>query len=614
MNDSPQKSPNYASEAPVNLPSNKPKPEYGSDVMVDMLGNLGFDFVALTPGSTFRGIHDSLVNYGRNHKPTVILCPHEEIAVSFAQGYAKVTGKPCAVILHNLVGLQHAMMSFWNAMADRAPMFIIGGSGPIDPAERRYIDWLHSANAQSDIMRPYTKWTDEPPTLPAVLDSMAKAYRVSLNAPKGLTYVSIDTGLQEAKLDGEVPLPDMSLPRYQPSPLIAANQDSIDQAADMLTEASLPLVIGGRFGMRAEVTQPLVELVELTGAAYQEGKDVVCFPTDHEQNVTGGFGPTKESEIRGEADVWLTIDGHDIADLAGSYGKARGGGYGYIVEGGTERKIIDLSINDLSIDNWATLGGALPPVDHRIFADPLHGLHQLLDELKQRAEGNPAWRKRAQENTKAIALRHKKLRANQQQVLKDHWDDSPISVIRLIHEVYDAVKDKDWFLANRNYRTWYEGVWSFSGGGQYPGNNNGGGVGYGPGGVVGSALAAHQLGKFTVAIMGDGDFTMNPSAIWTAGHYKIPLLIVLHNNKSFGNDEVHQIKLATERDRPEENAWIGQKMVAPEPDYAGVARAYGAWAEGPVTVSGDITAVLKRAIAEVEKGGVALVDVQTQLS
>jgi acetolactate synthase-1/2/3 large subunit len=614
MNDTPSRKTDYASEAPVNLPANKPTPEYGSDVMVDMLERLGFEYIALTPGSTFRGIHDSLVNYGRNHKPTVILCPHEEIAVSLAHGYAKFTGKPCAVILHNLVGIQHAVMSFWNAYADRAPMFVLGGSGPADPAERRYIDWLHSANAQSDLMRPYTKWTDEPATVPAVLEAMAKAYRIARGAPKGLTYLSIDVGLQEQTIADDIQVPDVSLPRYRPPPPIAATKESVEQAADMLCEASLPLILGGRVGMSADITAPLVELVELTGAVYQEGKDVVCFPTDHPQNLSGGFGPTKESEIRGEADVWLAIDCQDVADLTGSYGKARGGGYGYIIDGGTVRRVIDLSVNDLAVDNWATIGGALPPVDLRLFADPLYGLGQLLGEMKRRAEGDPAWRNRARDNAKAAAERHKALRARQQKALKDHWDDSPISVIRLIHAVYDSVKGTDWVLANRNYRTWYEGIWRFAGGGQYLGNNGGAGVGYGPGGVVGTALAAKEAGRFTVAIMGDGDFTMNPSALWTAVHYKIPLLIVLHNNMSFGNDEVHQIKLARERKRPAENAWIGQKMVAPEPDYASVARAYGAWAEGPITEAKDLPGVLGRAVAEVKKGGVALVDVQTQLS
>ena len=198
-------------EVPVNLPANQEDPKYGSDIMVDMIREMGFDYVTLTPGSTFRGLHDSLVNYGRNHKPEMILCAHEEIAVSLAHGYAKMTNKPACVILHNLVGLQHAMMSFWNAFADRAPMLVIGGSGPLDPAERRLIDWLHAANNQSELMRPYTKWTDEPPTQQGTLNSLAKAYRIAGNAPKGITYVSIDATVQEEELDEAVTIPDMSL-------------------------------------------------------------------------------------------------------------------------------------------------------------------------------------------------------------------------------------------------------------------------------------------------------------------------------------------------------------------------------------------------------------------
>ena len=203
----------YASEVPINLPANRQDPEYGSDVVVDMLGALGFDYIALTPGSSFRGIHDSLVNYGRNHRPEIILCAHEEIAVALAHGYAKASGRVGGVILHDLVGIQHALMACYNASADRAPVFVLGGAGPADPANRRYIDWLHSANPQSELMRPYSKWTDEPVTLQAVLDSMARAYRISLNAPAGPTYVSIDAGLQEARLEGPVELPDVTLPR-----------------------------------------------------------------------------------------------------------------------------------------------------------------------------------------------------------------------------------------------------------------------------------------------------------------------------------------------------------------------------------------------------------------
>jgi acetolactate synthase-1/2/3 large subunit len=601
-------------EVPINLPANQQDPQYGSDTMVDMLREIGFDYVTLTPGSTFRGIHDSLVNYGRNHKPEMILCTHEEIAVSMAHGYAKMTNKPACVILHNLVGLQHAMMSFWNAFADRAPMLVIGGSGPLDPSERRLIDWLHSANNQSEIMRPYTKWTDEPPTQQATLDSLAKAYRTAGNAPKGVTYVSIDASVQEAELEDSVNIPDMSLARYKSSPPVAAAQANVEAAADMLMAADLPLIIGGRFGRIPGVTKPLTELIELTGAAYQEGKDVVCMPTAHPQNLTGGFGPTKESEIRSAADLFLIIDNQDVADLLGEYGKARGGGYGYIVEGGSSRKVIDLSVNDLSIDNWATIGGALPPVDLHLFADPLHGLNQLLSELKNRVQGNPEWQKKAKGNARAIGEKHAVLRQKQRDVLKENFDNDPISVPRLIHEVWEAVKEKPYVVANRNYRSWYEGIWQFDGNHQYLGNNAGGGVGYGPGGVVGTALAARDMGRFTVAIMGDGDFTMNPSALWTAVHYKIPLLIVLHNNNSFGNDEEHQSKLARARSRPPENAWIGQKMIGPDIDFATTARSFGAIGYGPIDNPTELAPTLRKAVADVDAGGVVLVDVRTALN
>ena len=601
-------------EVPVNLPANQEDPKYGSDIMVDMIREMGFDYVTLTPGSTFRGLHDSLVNYGRNHKPEMILCAHEEIAVSMAHGYAKMTNKPACVILHNLVGLQHAMMSFWNAFADRAPMLVIGGSGPLDPAERRLIDWLHAANNQSELMRPYTKWTDEPPTQQGTLNSLAKAYRIAGNAPKGITYVSIDATVQEEELDEAVTIPDMSLPRYKISPPVAATQETIEAAANMIVEARLPLIIGGRFGRIAGTTKYLQELVEVTGAAYQEGKDVVCMPTDHPQNLTGGFGPTKESKIRGEADLILIIDNQDVADLTGEYSKARGGGYGYIVEGDNPKVVIDLSLNDLSIDNWAAIGGSLPPVDLHLFADPLYGMKQLLVELKNRAEKNPEWQKKAQANAKAIAKRHDALRKMQKNVLEKNFDNNPISVPRLIHEVWEAVKDTPYVVANRNYRSWYEGIWKFEGCNQYLGNNAGGGVGYGPGGVVGSALAARDMGRFTVCIMGDGDFSMNPAALWSAAHYKIPVLIVLHNNNSFGNDEEHQSKLAKYRGRPSENAWIGQKMIGPDIDFASTARSFGATGYGPIDNPNEIAANLKKAVADVEAGGVALVDIRTALN
>ena len=401
-----QQAERFASEIPVNLPRNRAEPEYGSDLICDLLQAMGFEHVMLTPGSSFRGLHDSLVNHTRNARPEIILCGAEEIALHMAQGYSKVTGKASLVILHDLVGLQHAMMAFYNAWADEVPILVLGGSGPADPAERRAIDWLHSANTQSESVRPYTKWTDEPVTLKAVFDSVLRARRIAETAPRRPTYVSIDAGLQEDRLDDPLALPDVELPRYRPAPPIAAAESEIAAAADLLTEASMPLVFGGRFGRRAEAGPPLVRLIELLGAAYQDGTDIVCFPTSHPQNLNGGYR-SPPNPVRSESDVVLGIDCPDLTALVGGYAGARGDMRNTMTG---ERKVIDLSVNDLGVDHWSNAGGGLPPLDVQLLAEPLHGLHQLLAEIERRAEGEPSWYRRAQERRGDLAERHEALR------------------------------------------------------------------------------------------------------------------------------------------------------------------------------------------------------------
>ena len=600
----------FTSETPINLPANRQDPEFGSDVMCDLLQAMDFDYVFLTPGSSFRGLHDSLVNYTRNHRPEIILCGTEETALHMAQGFAKVTGKAPLVVLHNLVGLQHAVMGFYNAWVDRQPIVVLGGSGPADPKNRRPIDWTHSANTQCEIVRPYTKWSDEPVTLQATIDSIVRAERIANSGVKGPVYVSIDAGLQEDAYEGGAVIPDLGLPRYRPTAPLAASAETIAAAADLLVAAELPLVFGGRFGTNPAVTAPLVELVELTGAAYQNSGDIVCFPTSHPQCLTGGFGPTRETEILGQSDCVLGIDCHDLTGLLGGYSGARGTAAS---DAGAGRKVIDLSLNEMKFEHWSHVGGGLVPYDVQLLADPLHGLGQLVAELKRRAAGDDTWQKRVDARRADLAVRHETLRARQRDAIQAGWDFEPISVARMMSTLWDTVRDKDWLLTLRNGRSWYEGIWDFPGAGRFFGSNGGGGVGYGPGGVIGAALAARGQGKFCVSILGDGDFTMNPAAVWTAVHYRIPNLIVLHNNTSFGNDEEHQITLAEARDRPMENAWIGQRMAGPEPDYAAIARGYGAWGEGPVTDPADLAGVFQRAVAEVERGGVALADVRTAL-
>ena len=590
----------YAVDVPVNLPSNEPKAEYVSDVMVDLLADMDMDYAFVLPGSSFRGIHDSFVNHARNQKPEVILCGHESIAISMAHGYAKASGKPALCIIHDLVGLMNATMNTYNAWCDRAPVIILGGSGPWEFKNRRgTTDWAHSASTQGDLVRDYVKWTSEPPTAQSTLDAFVQAYRIVQTAPTGPAYVSIDRMVQEEKVTDDLQVPDPKHPSNQPPAPVAANPESLDAAADMLLAAKLPMIVGGRFGIREGTSQPLAELVELLGAAYQDDKKLVCLPTGHPQNLSG------DGKLRSEADIALALDVVDLCDFFAVGGK----NHDYRAK---LPKIIDFSMNTTVNYSWSHFLGQTQPVQLQVVCDPLYGLKQLTEVVRAKLTKNTAAAKAIEARKPELKKRHDALRKDQFDRHKERWNDSPISVPRMTHEVYQAVKDKNWFLTVRNHRSYPEGIWQFGESGRFMGYDGGGGVGYGPGASIGAALAHRgEKGIVPVAIFGDGEFMMLPSAVWTAVHYRVPLLLIVNNNNTWANDEEHQIHVAKARNRPTENAWIGQRMINPDPDYAAVARGFGAWSEGPITEPDALTAALGRAVSEVEAGRVAVLDVRT---
>ncbi len=597
------KTSDYASmkypETPVNLPANKATAEYGSDVMADVISDMGFKHIFVLPGSSFRGLHDSLVNHIRNQNPEMIMCNHESIVVSMAHGYAKASGETATCVVHDLVGLMCASVSVFDAWIDRVPLLIFGGSGPQDPARRRPIDWTHTASMQCDLIKPFAKWTAEPVTLQATIDTMLRANTIASSKPQGPAYVSLDLGIQEQDNLDDLVVPDAALERFQPPAPMAANAEAIESAIDMLLAAEKPLIVGGRFGRDVGVTAILAELVELSGAAYIEDRAVVCMPTYHPQNLNG------DNELRKTADLVLAIDCVDTTTVMAAHNKD--------VRGREGQKVIEMTLENLYPSSWSNAGGPQAAVDLVLECEPLYGMSQLTEALKSRLNGQDDQLKKIAARKEAIAKAHTELRQAQKDAQQEDWDAVPISTGRLTHELYQAVKDKPWVLPVRNHRSFPEGLWEFTESGQYLGADGGGGVGYGPGAAVGAALAYREQGKLPVAIMGDGDFQMGSGAIWTAVHYKIPLLLVINNNNSWGNDEFHQRNIARNRNRPVENAWIGQRMTEPATDYAAIVRGYGGWAEGPVEDPEDLAEVFKRAVAEVEKGNVAVVDVRTAL-
>jgi acetolactate synthase-1/2/3 large subunit len=579
------------------------RPEYASDAMAETLRGLGFRYAFLNPGSSYRGLHDSMINYLGNRNPQAVLCSHEDICVHAAQGYAKATGQPALAILHDLVGLMHGTMGVYNAYCDRQPVVVLGGSGPQDPKLRRGIDYLHSANVQGELVRPFVKWDDEAVTPEAICESIARGHKIANTRPKGPVYISVDAGVQEHKLSGAIQIPDLSLSCNQAPPPPGANPDAVEEVADMLVRARNPVITGGRIMHRAEAARPLRQLVELLGAGYVEDSNSNCLPTSHPQNLTGIDGVTAK------ADVLLAIDSTDVTMLVDGYSSRVRGQVG---AGGAGTKVIDLSQNDQTTRSWSRVGGKVAPTTMQLVGDPVVGMGQLIAALKTRPRRNKRATDAAAARKKRHARAHNAFIKAQQATLKKRWNETPISPHRFAHEVFQAVRRKPWFLTNRGHRAWPVGIWQFKGCGDYLGHSGGGGVGYGPGAMIGGALAARDQGRFPVGILGDGDFQMQSGALWTAVHMKIPLLCVINNNTSWYNDEQHQVEVAKMRKRPVPNAWIATTTREPDADLATVAKGWGAWSEGGISDGDTLRAALKRAIKEVEGGAVAVLEVRNK--
>lgn len=562
------------------LPAGVNAPGFGSDVIADALRATDIPYIALNPGASYRGLHDSLVNYLGNDKPQMLLCLHEEAAVAIAHGYAKVTGKAMAAAVHSNVGLMHATMAVFNAWCDRMPMLILGATGPVDAAKRRpWIDWIHTARDQGALLRGYSKWDDQPASPAAARESILRATWISNTAPRGPTYVNLDAEVQEAKL--AEPVAPIETQRYMPPVAGAAPADLIAQAAELLRNAKHPVILAGRVSRSVEAWQQRVALAERLGArVLTDLKIAASFPTDHPLHVgsPGNIAPLPEgTEAIRNADVILSLD---WLDPAGTFRH---------VGGAPKAKVIQVSVDHQLHNGWSMDYQALPPVDLMIACEPDAAVTALVEALGPGSKPAPA----------TAPKEFPKLGTDK------------LTVDHLADHLRRAVGDRPTSLTHISL-SWNGASWPFRHPLDYLGSDGGGGVGGGPGISVGAALALKGSGRLPVAVCGDGDFLMGVTALWTAAHYKIPLLIVVANNRSFFNDELHQERVARMRNRPVENRWVGQRISEPDIDLASMARAQGAQGFGPVTDIAELASTFEKAIAAVEAGHVAVVDVRVE--
>jgi thiamine pyrophosphate-dependent acetolactate synthase large subunit-like protein len=553
---------------------------WGSDAIAALLRDMDVPYVLLNPGSSYRGLHDSLVNYLGNERPQMLVCLHEEHCVAIAHGYAKVTGQPLLAIVHSNVGLMHASMAVYNAWCDRLPVLLLGATGPVDAARRRpWIDWIHTARDQGALVRGFVKWDDQPASVAAAFESLLRAKQIAETSPKGPTYVCLDVTLQEEKLPAMPKRPDVT--RYRaPAPPRAAPQ-LVGRAAAMLRGAARPLILMGRVSRSIDAWNTRIALAEaLDARVLTDLKVGAAFPTDHRLHAAppGVFLAPDAAAVVRDADVILSLD---WVDLAGTLKQ----GFG---NDDIAARVIHVSMDQVLHNGVNMDHQGLPPADLALFCDPESAVDDLAREI---GAGAPEY---SPSRDASAPL-----------------PGGPVSIGMVAGALRDALQGREACLLHLPLG-WAGDMWHFRHPLDFMGSDGGGGIGAGPGLTVGGAIALKGSARLPVSILGDGDYLMGATAFWTAANARVPLLAVVCNNRSFFNDEVHQERVARTRGRPVENRWIGQRIDDPAPDLAMIARAQGLHGIGPVTDAAALTQALREAVAAVAQGRAVVVDVHVQ--
>jgi thiamine pyrophosphate-dependent acetolactate synthase large subunit-like protein len=559
-----------------------------SDAIAELLRSFELRHVSLNPGASFRGLHDSIVNHLGNERPDLVLCLHEEHAVAVAHGYAKVTEQPMAVALHTNVGLMHATMALFNAFCDRVPMLVIGATGPFDADRRRpWIEWIHTTADQGALTRAFVKWDDQPSSGPASLEALARANAITRTKPSAPVYVCLDAAVQESELPvAGVELPD---PARYPAPAPAGPlAQQTDAALALLASAAQPLILVGRVSRDDDDWARRVALAESLGAAVLTDLKVgAAFPSAHPLNAAtpGTFLTDSGRALLAAADVVLSLD---WVDLGGSLKQA----YGSEPVAAT---IISCSQDHVLHNGWSKDHFELAPVDLAIAADPDLLVAALGERLATSGAGaaapsDTAWPPRrtwteAEHTAGEIDIR---------------------MLASALHEQLDA---HDTCLV-RLPLSWHGDDLRVQGPLDYLGQDGGAGLGSGPGMAVGAALALADSERLAVAVLGDGDFLMGCQALWSAARYGLRLLVVVANNRSFFNDEVHQTRVARARQRPVENRGVGIGVGDPDPDLGELARSLGLRGHGPVTGPDELAGALSQALSEALAGAAVVLDVR----
>jgi thiamine pyrophosphate-dependent acetolactate synthase large subunit-like protein len=592
---------------PKEMPHLVGKPN--SDFMVDVIKSLKIEHIYSNPASSFRGLHESLINYGKNTMPDFITCMHEESSVAMAHGHFKASGKPQMMLCHGTVGLQHAVMAVYNAWSDRVPIIMVGGND-LDAAKRPPgVPTFHSAQDIGALVRDFTKWDDTPVSAQHFAQSFVRAYRYAMTPPYGPVLLSLDAGLQDNPVDD----PHLYIPRYVASAPPHADLNALRETAKLLVAAENPVIVVDKMARTADGVKHMVALAELLQVPVVDQMGRLNMPNTHYLNQTG----SAQNLIR-NADLIVGLECRDFWNTVNQWidnGEEHGHGLRESrIKPGT--KLITISSIELNTKANYQDFQRFQVTDIGMAADAETSLPFLIEAVKSAipSDKKAAFEKRGE----ALKKAYQATRERQRQTAALGWDASPISTARLNAEVYNAVKGEDWSLVTSTGNTsgWSERLFKMDKHYRWLGGSGASGLGYGLPASVGAAHANKALGRFSVSIQGDGDMMYAPGALWTAAHHDIPLLTVMHNNRGYHQEVMHVQRLSNRRNRVaslgKTAGPIGTSIDSPNIDYAGLAKSLGWWSKGPINDPKDLGPALKEAVAVVKSGQPALIDSVTQ--
>jgi thiamine pyrophosphate-dependent acetolactate synthase large subunit-like protein len=570
----------------------------GSDFMMDVIKTLDLQYVTTNPGSSFRSLHESLVNYGGNKQPELLTCLHEEAAVAIAHGYAKAAGKPMGVLVHGSVGLQHAAMAIYNAWVDRVPVILFAGNG-IDANKRRPgTEWNHSVQDPAGLVRDFVKWDDAPGSLQHFAESTVRAYKIATTPPMEPVLITADIELQEDAIHDT----DLKIPKLSRSIPAQGDGAALAEAARWLVEAKNPVIVADRCARDQAGVDALVQLAEKLGAAVVDMGGRLNFPNQHPLS----HSDRRRALVR-EADVVLLLE---VADPWGQFNSFSDPHkiQRYVAQTGV--KVINISMQDVFLHSNYQDFQRYQPADLAINGDAQSSLAPLTEQVAKLM--TPERQRVVQARAATLGAQSKTARTQLLESAARGWEASPVTTARLAMETYDVIKNEPWALVVSDRIPWARSLWPATKYHQMLGGSGGQGVGYAAPGAIGAALANRDKGLISVTFQPDGDLMYGAGVLWTAAHHKIPLLMVMHNNRGYYQEVMHLQRMAALHRRRPDQALIGNEIDNPAIDYAKLAQAHGVWAEGPISDPKLLNAALKRALAVVKSGRPALLDVVCQ--